>query len=310
MSIMAQTQAKFKPSNSKAILFLLSWFSLCVGGILLSLYVWYWLGQILLGLAFLQAFILLHETGHYSFFKSKRVNILAGHFFGFLSLIPFISWVDIHRLHHRWTGWRDKDPTTTGTVNPEHSLFIRLLVNLCWLLFIPLFTIGYRIGNYWNFKKLEDFSSRTNRKKVFINLLFILIIWAALILIFPKIILVYVLPAFIIGLVFSDLVILSQHSHIHMPVSHGKDVSPLKYQDQVQYTRSIHLGRIIDHWLLFNFSMHEKHHAFPGVPAYYLSQKEYPVENTRNFLTYLWRAKTMTGESFVFKTTKDTGKIV
>ena len=81
----------------------------------------YWGGQFLLSFFFLQTFILLHECAHLSFFKTRSVNVVMGHLFGFLSIIPYYSWQQMHNLHHRWTGWRDKDPTTESTVSPRSS---------------------------------------------------------------------------------------------------------------------------------------------------------------------------------------------
>ncbi len=48
--------------------------------------IWLWLtGQILLSLALLQWFILLHEAGHRTLFRSKRLNRAVGHIAGFFS---------------------------------------------------------------------------------------------------------------------------------------------------------------------------------------------------------------------------------
>lgn len=301
----------FRPNNQKAYLFLFSWLMFVFIGLLLSVYVNLWIGQFVLGIAFFQTFVLLHETGHNSFFEQKHINTLMGHFFGFLSMVPFISWVDIHNLHHKWTGWRDKDPTTSGTINPDHGIFLSTLVNVCWFLFIPLFTIGYRMGNFWNLKKLKSFSSKTNQTKVVCNMIGILFVWSLIIVLFPLIVLKYILPAFIVGLIISDLIILSQHSHIDIPVSDGESVKPLKYGDQVKYTRSIKITEWIDHWILFNFNMHGKHHEFPGIPAYELHKKNAKSRyDSKDFLNYLKKAKSLSGEDFIFSTRSKTGKEV
>ena len=307
---MTEKQKKYRASNSKAFLYLFTHLLLGILGIWISVDVNWLFGQIVLSVFFLQSFILLHEVGHFSFFKSKKLNTCFGHLFGFVSFIPFTSWVDIHNLHHKWTGWRDKDPTTSGTVNPKHGKITRSIVNTSWFFFIPLFTLGYRIGNYWNISKIRNFSSKTNTQLVVINILAILSLWVVLILLFPSFILNYVLTSYFISLMLSDLIILSQHSHIDIPVSNGEEVRPIKCKEQIKYTRSIVLGRWLEHWFLFNFNLHEKHHAFPNVPAYYLQDKECDVQNTRPFFKYLWNAKKMSGEQFVFSTTKQSKKII
>lgn len=307
---MTEKKLKYKAKNSKAFLYLFTHVLIGSIGVWCSIFVNWFFGQIVLGVFFLQAFILLHEVGHYSFFKSKKLNTWFGHLFGVLSFIPFASWVDIHNQHHKWTGWRDKDPTTSGTVNAKHGIITKGLVNICWLLFIPLFTLGYRIGNYWNFTKIKKFSPKTSIQSVVTNVIIILFVWSFLIYTFPSIIIKYFFPSYLISLILSDLIILSQHSHIDIPISKGEEVKPIKYSEQIQYTRSVIMGKWIEHWLLFNFNLHEKHHAFPGVPAYYLQEKECDVVNTHPFLKYLWNAKKLSGEEFVFSTTKYSKKII
>lgn len=303
-------ELKYKAKNSKAFMFLFMNLMIGAFGVWFSVSINWVLGQLLLSVFFLQSFILLHEVGHYSFFRKKSLNTLFGHVFGVLSFIPFASWVDIHNQHHKWTGWRDKDPTTSGTVNAKHGLFSKMLVNVCWFLFLPLFTLGYRLGNYWNLSKIKKFSPKTNIQSVILNILSILGIWIVIIFLFPDAFKRYVLPAYFLSLMLSDLIILSQHSHIEIPISNGKEVKPIKYSEQVKYTRSILLGKWVEHWLLFNFNLHEKHHAFPGVPAYYLQEKECEVINSRPFFKYIWNAKKLSGESFVFSTSKDSNKII
>ena len=71
-----------------------------LAGLLLVTYTnWlgYIAGQITLGLVFLHAFVLLHEAGHRTLFRSRRINALVGHYAGVLSIIPFASWRPIQR---------------------------------------------------------------------------------------------------------------------------------------------------------------------------------------------------------------------
>lgn len=307
---MIEKEGKYKANNTKAILYLLLHFSVGTVGVVCTIHLHWILGQAILGVFFLQSFILLHEMGHYSFFKGRKINTFFGHLFGLVSFIPFASWVDIHNQHHKWTGWRDKDPTTSGTVNQKHGFLTKGLVNFSWLFFIPLFTLGYRIGNYWNINKIKAFSPKTSVRSVIINVIVIIAIWMIISLVYSNQIITYILPAYIFSLMLSDLIILSQHSHIDIPISNGVDVKPIKYSEQIQYTRSVKFGKWIEHWILFNFNLHEKHHAFPGVPAYYLQDKKCTVVNTRPFFKYLWEAKTMTGEKFVFSTSKHSNKSI
>lgn len=299
---------KFRPSNTMGFLYLLSPLLFVVIGLYLSLSenfgMLFILGQISLSIFFFQCFILLHETGHFSYFNSRLLNRIVGNIFALLAFIPFTSWVAIHNLHHKWTGYRDKDPTTEETVSPKFSPPIKFLVNFCWFFFIPLFTVGYRIGNYWNIKKLKKYLPERKLPVIYLNMVLQALIYASIFYFFGSWIVHYLLPAYISSLMISDLFILSQHSHIEIPLSNGKEVKPIRFSEQVQYTRSVSVFRIIGRFVYFNFNLHELHHTYPILPAYYLDKTEIKMPNTVKFIDYLIDAKKMKGIHFIFSTSK------
>lgn len=298
----------YKASNAKAFLYLLFPLSLLITGIHLSefgLWSFYFvLGQLLLGIFFFQCFILLHETGHFSYFNNRFLNKGFGYVFGFLSAIPFSSWVEIHNLHHKWTGYRDRDPTTDGTVRPSFGLVTRFLVNASWLLWIPLFTIGYRLGNYWKLSKLKKYLPKYAMLQVYINIMIQLAGYVLLFYFFGQWMLTHILLAYVISLMISDLFILSQHSHIEIPIAGEKEVKPVRYAEQVPYTRSLALSKYVGRLIYFNFNLHELHHAYPGLPGYYLDKIDEHTPNKVGFFQYLNDAKRMSGMEFVFSTSK------
>ncbi len=297
-------KTEFKASNSKAISYLIIPAIFMVAGIYLSYFpIWsvgYIFGQLLLGIFFFQCFILLHETGHYSYFKSRFANSLFGNIFAFISFIPFSSWVNIHNLHHKWTGYRDKDPTTEGTVSPKFNTLTKLLVNLSWLIWFPLFTIGYRIGNYWNITKLKKYVPQVHLTKIYKNIVLQFILYLILIYFEGYWILQHLLLGYFMSLIISDVFILSQHSHIEIPIAGGQKVKPIRYSEQLKYTRSISFPGILGRIIYFNFNLHELHHFQPGIPAYYLDKMNIETSNKVGFLNYLVDAKLMSGMDFVF----------
>jgi len=295
----------FRPSNFKAVAHLIIPLILLGGGLYLSLAPTFWIyltGQVLLGLFFFQCFILLHETGHHSFFNNKTLNTLFSHLFGFLSFIPATSWVAIHNLHHRWTGWRDKDPTTAGTVKPSYGKLTRFIVNFSWWLWIPVFTIGYRYGNYWHLAKIKKYVSVQKTAVIRWNVVILLLLYTALFVFFGRWMLIYLGPGYLISLMISDVFILSQHSHIEIPIAGNEEVKPLRYKDQIPYTRSVRFTKAVAEWLFFNFNLHELHHAYPGLPAYHLAKIDYASPNKVGFFHYLTDAKRMPGMRFIFST--------
>ena len=126
-----------------------------------------------------------------------------------------------------------------------------------------------------------------------------LMIFATIIYFFGNTILL-MLPALILSFTLTDIVSLSQHSHIKMPISNGEDVKPLKYIDQIKYTRSLRFSKVVAKYLLFNFNLHEQHHAYPGLPCYHLPKVDIAIENTFDAFPWLRKVKSMPGVEFVF----------
>ena len=265
-------------------------------------------GTLLLSFFFTQTFILLHECGHLNYFRSRSLNHLFGNIVGFLTGIPFYTWVHMHNLHHKWTGWRDLDPTTEKTVQPGGAGIQRFIVNIAWFLFIPIFYLAYMLSNYWNILKIKRFSSKTVYHKSILAIGFYTLSYTLLFYFFASEIVHYIAPAFILSLVWKELIIMTQHTHIEIPISNGEKVRPISYSEQVQYTRSFYTFPILSRYFLFNFNLHEAHHAYPGMPAYRLHQVDVNKTKTPYYWTWFKTAKGMKGEDYIFRTSKHTGK--
>lgn len=53
-------------------------------------------------------FIIQHDCGHYSFFKTRRANDVAGWLISNITIIPYFYWRKQHAIHHATTGNLDK----------------------------------------------------------------------------------------------------------------------------------------------------------------------------------------------------------
>ena len=79
--------------------------------IVYSLSVSYWLTAFLILLAagfLVRLFIIFHDCGHGSYFKSATANKLVGMFFGILAFTPWDQWHNQHMRHHGSVGNLDK----------------------------------------------------------------------------------------------------------------------------------------------------------------------------------------------------------
>jgi acyl-lipid omega-6 desaturase (Delta-12 desaturase) len=84
-----------------------------------SLGISYWLT---LGLAFLNAFfvvrifIIQHDCGHQSYFKSRKWNDAMGFICSMISMIPYKYWAKSHNFHHGHNGQLEEDNRDIGDV--------------------------------------------------------------------------------------------------------------------------------------------------------------------------------------------------
>ena len=258
------------------------------------------LGQVLLGLAFLQWFSLLHEAGHGILFRTRRWNLLAGGMAGFFSLIPFRSWCIVHASHHRWTGWKDLDSSSAILATRERGPLELGLWNVAWRTGLPLFSLVYRWSNFWNPGRFERFHPGQGRAAAARAAGHLLIHGALVAWVGPRELAVLVGPGLLLGLALQDLILLSQHTHIPTPSSGGMPVSPLSGRDQASFTRSIALPRWLGVGLLCGIGEHELHHAYPQVPGYRLHRVPATPARRLPALTFLREAKRLRGEDFLF----------
>jgi len=181
----------------------------------------------MLSIFFTQTFILLHECGHQNFFNTLALNLAFGNLFGFLTMIPFYSWQQMRNLPQRWTGWRDKDPTTEKTVEPSKSPIMRIVVNIAWPLFIPVFYLSYKLSNYWNIGKIKRYLKLQRFRNSLLSISIYLTLYLLVFFFFWNFISVHLLPAFLLSLIWKELIILTQHSDVEIPISNGSYVRPV-----------------------------------------------------------------------------------
>jgi omega-6 fatty acid desaturase (delta-12 desaturase) len=82
-----------------------------------------------------RAFIIFHDCGHGSFFKSQRANDLLGMVTGILAFTPYYRWKHEHAIHHATSG--DLDRRGTGDV---YTMTVQEYLDAPWWK-----KVGYRV---------------------------------------------------------------------------------------------------------------------------------------------------------------------
>jgi len=309
VSIIQSKQAYPRPRNGAG----LSYFSLAIGlstlaSLLANAGIFGWLlAQIIFTFAFLLWFVLLHEAGHQTLFSHRALNRIAGSIAGFFSLIPFQAWRLIHARHHHWTGWQDLDATTATLVPRRLSAWERYAVRAAWRSWFPLFSLIYRVNNFWHLLRIKRYVATTNFHRIVLSAALLLSAYALLVISvgFTELLKLCGVGLFL-SWVIEDPLLLSQHTHIPQNLSQNRTVKPFPPLAQGIFTRSLNFPRWFSKFIL-NFNAHELHHMHVSVPGYDLHRLATPVQNQVNWWTWLRAAKKLPGDVFLFENRNQTG---
>ncbi|OUR93693.1 hypothetical protein A9Q84_19715 [Halobacteriovorax marinus] len=262
------------------------------------------LGQVILGVNIISWFAILHDLGHNHFFSNKRLNSITGHLASFICILPYYPWKYIHREHHVWTGWKDRDPTMTIVAPRDLSQGKRKFVNLCWKCWIPIMTLSFSFDNFWNIRKLfRMYPSWKFKWRNTFSIIFLITAYTTLIYTFgwSPFFKIWGL-GYLIFLLISDPLLLSQHSGVPQMISkEGVPTKKVHFKDQEQYTRGLIFPKWISSYILIGFNSHILHHFFPTLPGYRLVQMDENFSNSENWMSWLVKAKNTDAIELLFE---------
>jgi len=245
--------------------------------IVYSLSVSYWLTAFLIILAagfLVRLFIIFHDCGHGSYFKSQKTNRMVGMFFGILSFTPYDKWHNQHMRHHGSVGNLDKRGVgDVWTMTKEEYLASDKWTRFKYRIYRnPLVMFG--IGSLYVFLIQNRLARKEMNKKERLNvyftntalfLLFVAMSWAIGIGTFVIIQLSILYIAAISGLWLFYL----QHQY--------EDVSWFRNNDWNYRTVALEGSSFVKfpkllQWFSGNIGFHHIHHLNSRIPNYYLSR--------------------------------------
>jgi omega-6 fatty acid desaturase (delta-12 desaturase) len=274
--------------SSTFFLYIFSWFLMYES---LSVSWWITLALSVPAAGFLvRLFIIFHDCGHGSYFKSARLRDLTGMLIGVLTFTPYYSWTQSHYVHHTTAGNLDKRGTGdvwTMTVREYQagSAWERLKYRL-YRNPVTMFGIGtifvFLIGNRFTKKGMNDEA----RLGVYINNTGLVLFAAAMsLLIGFKAFLLIQLPVIYIAGIAGFWLFYVQHQFDPSYWSRNEswDYKTVALQGSSYYK----LPRVLQ-WFTGNIGFHHIHHLSPLIPNYNLSRchRENPLFNEIKPLTF------------------------
>lgn len=261
------------------MLYLISWYFMY-----LSLSVSYWLTLALAIPAagfLIRIFIIFHDCGHGSFFKSSKANNFWGIIIGFLVFTPYFEWRHEHAIHHATAGDLDKvGPGSVWTLTLEEyknssrwrKIQYRIYRN-------PL--IMFTIGALFTFLVLHRFSvaisTRKDRLSVYFTNFAIVGITVLLSLLMGfKSFLLIQLPIMAIASALGVWLFYLQHQFEE--VYWARHDKWNRIDAALKGSSFYKLPKVLQ-WFTGNIGFHHIHHLSPLIPNYYLEKchNENPV---------------------------------
>ena len=234
-------------------------------------------------------FIISHDCGHGSFFRSKRANDRWGRVAAFLSWTPYDYWRKEHAKHHSTAGNLDRRGigdiwTLTVSEYKASHWALRLLYRFYrnpFVLFVIgptfTFTIGYRFPSRW--------AGKSERRSVHsTNLLMIGLLALAHLTIGLKAFLLIQLPVIAVASAAGVWIFYIQHQFEDV---YWEETATWDFFKQaIEGSSYYRLPRVLQ-WFTGSIGYHHVHHLSPRIPNYRLEKchRENPLFHRASLLT-------------------------
>ncbi len=272
------------PNNKQALIQLLNTFLPFIGLWILMYFSLRWSILLTIGLGIINAFfmvrifIIQHDCGHQSFFKSKKLNNVVGYICSLFSSIPYKYWARVHNFHHGHNGQLEVRevgdiPTLTVAEYRERSWFGKLRYRI-WRMPIITFVIApvfyFTISNRIPLFKSKLKNMRSLSRSQLRNNLLIVVLYAGLawLIGWKQFLFIQFMLIFLFGII----------AFWFFYVQHQHETSYKQWKDKWDYLLSAIRGSSyyklpkVFQWLTGNIGIHHIHHLSSLIPNYNLEK--------------------------------------
>ena len=248
----------------------------------------YWLTLLLAiptGGFLVRTFIIFHDCGHGSFFRTRKANDIVGNITGIITFTPYRHWRKMHAVHHATAGNLDRRGTGdvwTATVDEYRSFpgwkrfFYQIYRNPAVMFIVNpvlLFTIGHRFAG-------KQANGAERRSVYWTNIVLLIMFLAAHFTIGIKAFLLVQLPILWIGTAAGVWLFYVQHNFEGVYWERHEDWDFVKAG--LEGSSFYKLPKVLQ-WFTGNIGFHHIHHLSPRIPNYLLERchRENPIFQIR-----------------------------
>ena len=208
------------------------------------------------GITLVFLFTLLHETSHFTAFKTRRLNTILGWFCALIIFLPPAWFRYFHLAHHRHTNDPEKDPELANEKPQNWSGFLWAVSGIpVWRFHIrTIFQNAFTDFHYDYLPDRRKPEIRTEARAMIAiySLSFSLAVYFNL----TEIVWLWLLPL-AVGQPFLRLYLMAEHGRCpHVA-------------NMLENTRTTFTNRLV-RWLAWNMPYHTEHHVYPSVPFHQL----------------------------------------
>jgi omega-6 fatty acid desaturase (delta-12 desaturase) len=265
---------------------------------MLAVSYWLTLGAAVLAAGFLvRIFIIFHDCGHGSFFRSRAANDTIGFLTGILTLTPYFDWRHEHNLHHATAGDLDRrgrgDVWTMTVAEYRAASFWQRLGYRLYRNPLVMFGIGPLYVFLLKQRLPRPGSGTRERMSVHVTNLALAVILAALALtIGLKAVLLVHLPILVISGAAGVWLFYVQHQFegVYWQRGEQRDYVEVALKGSSLFA----LPRVLQ-WFSGNIGFHHIHHLSPRIPNYRLETcyREQPLFQSVDRITLLSSFRTL-----------------